>query len=396
MSERRTDSQRYDYRRPDRRRTGSSGRYGSSKDNYSYERNTRNGYYGRADRAQRGNTTASKIKTVEEMKLMMARKRRERKKRLQRRLTITAIAVLACVAAVTIIIFKGVTAEPKPSVDDTMESPETATGYPLSTGNGAGQLQENIVVNSDYFENAAFIGNAFAAGIDEYGILPLTDFYAGVDISLDNVYTTAAKNSSTAVVDQLKSKKYSKVYLSFGELEMAWDDVAQFELDYEALIDKIREYQPSANIYVIAIPPVSESASLSSAAQSIRTIKEYNNAIKKAAVAKKVYYIDSFAAIGGNYLPEGVSVDGINLNKAYYAKILNYAQKNAAIPTARDLTSEIDYDAHESDTEDTADKGDTSENTSAAGSRTAAGTATESPENEDVQPTPNVLKNNAN
>ena len=77
-------------------------------------------------------------------------------------------------------------------------------------------------------------------------------------------------------------------------------------------------------------------------------IIDFNYIILSLAVDSKIYYIDSVDALGDNkgYLPKGVSVDGINLNKAAVIDLLYYASKEAYIPNAEDL-KEISADAEE-------------------------------------------------
>lgn len=311
------------------------------------------------------------------------RKRRERERRARRRRNIALLVFFCAAIAVAVIVGRGLSESKKAVVDDppaataeaASESPYAVPAAPAPAAAAA------VTVDIDYFDNAAFVGNALAAGIDRYGILPYTDFYAGVAISLENVYTTASNNSSMAVADQLKSQKFGKLYLSFGEIELMWNDVRRFEAQYGEFLGKMKSYQPSANIYLISIPPVAETAAAAGNGYSLENIRAYNKAIKTLAAREKVYYIDSFAALGGNYLPAGVSADGVNLNKEYYTRLLAYARKKAVIP---DLSQIADSDEEEEE-EWTAweDEADTEEPDPAETGQTVG---------ETPGPTTNVLK----
>ncbi|MGN1115742.1 MAG: hypothetical protein ACI4TH_04175 [Candidatus Ornithomonoglobus sp.] len=323
------------------------------------------------------------------------RKRRERARRARRRNITIAVFLLAAIA-VAVILIKGIENGKQIKVDD----PQTAAAVEQTVQTEAAQtkgiysgIQEDVSVNADYFDNSVFIGNALAAGIDSYGILPYTDFYSGVHITLDNVYTTAANNSSLAVIDQLKSQKFSKVFVSFGESELSWGDASQFADAYEELLEKVKSYQQSANIYIISIPPVAETASAAGSGYSQRMIKAYNKELKILAAQERVYYVDSFAALGVDYLPAGVSADGVNLNKTYYAKLLNYAQTEASIPNLADI-SDDDDDEDIDRQEGTADEG-RNDNGSTQEPHTEAAEHSTGADKEPV-PTVTVLKSTGN
>ncbi len=314
------------------------------------------------------------------------RKRRERARRARRRRNIAIAVFILAAIAVAVIVIKGFKSGRQTEVDDPrITAAAEQTAQPIGAGYG---IQGDVSVNADYFDNSVFIGNALAAGIDSYGLLPYTDFYAGVHITLDNVNTTAANNSSVAVIDQLKSQKFTKVFISFGEMELSWADASKFEDAYEELLGKVKSYQQSANIYIISIPPVAETASVAGSGYSLRTIKEYNRSLKILAAQEKVYYVDSFAALGGNYLPAGVSADGVNLNKTYYAKLINYAQTDASIPSLADISDDDgeDIDSLGNTTDENSDDKDSTEETGAEQSGTV----------EEPAPTVNVLKSTGN
>lgn len=260
------------------------------------------------------------------------RKRRERMRRARNRRIFTVGVILAVLVVVLIVVLNinsdNDSAHNLNSVSTTRVSEQTAqeTRMPDSTVKPA-----EVSVKSDFYDGAAFVGNALASGIQKYGLLTNTDFYAGNLITLDNVYNTAGSNGSMAIADQLKSKKFNKIFLCFGELELAWENSREFSDLYKEFLETVKSYQQSANIYIMSIPPVSKEAS--DMGMDISRIKSYNKALKSIAANEKVYYIDSFEALSrGGYLPDGVSADGINLNKEYYAKLLNYAADKSKIP----------------------------------------------------------------
>ena len=323
------------------------------------------------------------------------RRRREREKK-EKRKRICLLLLLLMLAVVAVILIargcsnKNVSSESSendsvvsvvPSQTDTPQTPEPTEMADES-------------VNTSFYDNAVFLGNAVADGINMYGLLEGTDFYAGVTINLENAYTTSVKNTSVSVVDQLKSRKFGKVFLFFGEHELSWQDSQQFVELYKNLIADVKEYQPSANIYVFSVPPAAENiCNDGSYGITVENIKAYNKALKKLAATEKIYYIDSFAALAQQkkYLADGVSSDGINLNKSSCIKLLNYAADNAYIPDKNSI-SDDDTDDESSDSVSANTESGTVKSTAAPSKTQSASKAAEAKSSEEPEPTVNVLK----
>lgn len=274
------------------------------------------------------------------------RKKRERARRAKIRQNIALLVVLLATVVVLIITMHGCSSKSETAAPTAQENAtavpnavqQTTTDSIQPTVNGSDIAAG---VNADFFEDAVFVGNALASGVSRYGLLPLTDVYAGVSITLDNVYTTAANNSSMAIIDQLKSKKYTKVFLSFGELELAENDAQSFRDKYETLVADVKSYQSSANIYLIGIPPATQASGV-----DMTLVRDYNDAIIAIAEAERIYYVDTDYLLSGTdgYLPSGISSDGINLNMTAYAELLGYIETGAKIPSASSTNEYTDDD----------------------------------------------------
>ena len=261
------------------------------------------------------------------------RRRRERKMRDRRRAMCAVVVLLLAVIAVIVIVASKGCSEKKAAKDTAVSSTETAASEAPSSGpyKSAIDISE---VNTSFFNDSVFLGNSVADTIAMYGLLQNTDFYSSPILTVDNVYTTIVGYGNTAAADQLKSKKFSKVFLSFGEREIASDDVNEFARSYRALVEKVKSYQTNAQIYLIGIPPVDKAASDESRyGMSLDSIKKYNKKILSIATDQKVYYVNSISALGsGSYLYNGVSADGINLNRDCCIELLKYITDNAYIP----------------------------------------------------------------
>ena len=278
------------------------------------------------------------------------RRRKERQRRVRQRRNCAIIVILIAIAAVVYIFA---------NADNNNETiPAQTTPTPQPTENVIKEAYTTTLDASDistsFYKNSAFAGNALAESVEMYSILSESDFYTSVNADLENVYTLTPQGSSVSVSDQFKSKKFKKVFLVFGENELKWESSSKFKTYYADFVEKIKEYQPNAGIYLFAIPPVTEEVATSDGYITKTLIKEYNKRIKSIAVSEEVYYVDSYDALRNNkgYLPEGVSSDGINLNKAAILELLSYAQNEAYVPDDTDLASDDENQADEESEEE--------------------------------------------
>ncbi len=317
------------------------------------------------------------------------RKKRERLKRARRKRNCAIIVfVLAIISVVTIILLMSDKETGSIATDTTVEYTKApvidrtaADNYYTTT-----RTSENIKLS--FYNGSAFAGNALAETIGMYDILDNSDFYSNVNVDLENVYTMTTSGSTTSIVEQFKSKNFKKIFLSFGENELRNGNSAEFKANYRKLIEKIKEYQPNVSIYLISIPPVTaETSDANNNGISMSRIRSYNKQIKTLAVEEDLYFVDSIDALGDNkdFLPKGISNDGINLNKAAVIDLLYYAAKESYIPTRTDLAADAkEEDEEEIEIEETEEP--------SADSTTEQATLTPKKEKTEDSSTVNVLK----
>ena len=144
------------------------------------------------------------------------RRRREREKRARQRRNCMIIVIIA-IAAVILIISKGCFGGKNEVSEPVQEQADTAVQESQTSDAERYESKIDITdVNTSFFSSAAFLGNSVADSIGMYNLLKEADFYTDIMLDVDNVYTTATGYSTTAAVDQLKSKQFTRVFLSFG------------------------------------------------------------------------------------------------------------------------------------------------------------------------------------
>ena len=173
---------------------------------------------------------------------------------------------------------------------------------------------------ADPFLDTAFVGNSFVFDLKNYGLIPSADFYGRVGLTVRTVFTESVAGSTIPVIDELKAKQYKTVILVFGENELGWVYPEIFKEEYAKVIDAVRERQPSADIYVQAIFPVSAAASAKNEynTNNLR-IREYNQLLEALAAETGAGYLDPGSEMqdSDGCLPDEAAADGIHPNIQY-------------------------------------------------------------------------------
>lgn len=177
--------------------------------------------------------------------------------------------------------------------------------------------KEKAAKNNDYFTDAAFIGNSLVDGLKLFSGLTTADYYSKTGLSVYNV--------KEEVLEEMKDKKYHKVYIELGINEITFEE-DYFKRLYGEMIDEIRKIQPSTDVYIMSLLPVTAEESVSSTSFNKENIQKYNKILKTLAGEKGCYYLNVYSALvneEGN-LPSDMSWDGIHLTADGYGLWENY------------------------------------------------------------------------
>ncbi len=176
-------------------------------------------------------------------------------------------------------------------------------------------------VDESYFKDALFIGDSRLQGFGFWSGLPATYYCAtGFHIyKYDTTKVVQTENGKVPIFDAMPYDAFRKIYIKVGLNELGYGTEENFEQTYAQLIDKLREYEPHAIIYVHAILPVTAKKSETDKAHNNPNIEQRNAALKEFAKREKAYFIDAGPALSddeGNLRPEMTS-DGIHLKPEY-------------------------------------------------------------------------------
>lgn len=199
------------------------------------------------------------------------------------------------------------------------------------TANAVGNVKPSDVDQS-YFADSCFVGNSVIESMEIYELVDNADYFARIGLNVTDAAKLAMTNSNIPVIDELNNdRQYKRIFMMFGENELNWPNIETFKSAYTSLIKKAKQYQPSAQIYLLSVTPISKKAdSEQTEGVSKSAILKFNQYIEEIAKTNNVTYVDLYTALADKdgFLPEGVATDGIHFDKDYYTKCLVYIQTN--------------------------------------------------------------------
>lgn len=179
-------------------------------------------------------------------------------------------------------------------------------------------------MDDSFFARSAILGNSLAEGLRLYSNLKTLHYFSATStsvVSATKTKNTTLDNGSTGTLIQaLSQEQYDRIYIELGINEIYFN-VDYFTDIYGDMIDRIKQAEPEADIYILSILPVTKRKSDSDSVRNMARVYQYNMALRTLAAEKQCYYMDLCAMYQGEdgYLPAGWSSDGVHLYAQYYS-----------------------------------------------------------------------------
>lgn len=219
-----------------------------------------------------------------------------------------------------------VTPEPTPAV--TPEPTPTPIPYDYSM-----PVEESEAVDDAWFVDAVMIGDSRTDGMRLYSGMRDVDFlcYKGLSVFevMSDKQVIQTKDGKKGVLEALGENQYAKVYISLGVNELGYNYDQGYSDTYAAMVDKVRELQPDADIYLQMLIPINAQKCKETNQPYYVTNKQigiYNDIIRNIALEKQVYLLnvgEIFVDETGEMFYEA-SFDGVHFHKEGYKQWYEY------------------------------------------------------------------------
>jgi hypothetical protein len=216
--------------------------------------------------------------------------------------------------------------DPAPAQTPDAVPDSTPTPTPASYDYTA-PVPESSPVEDGWFSDAVFIGDSRTDGLRLYSGIRDVDFlcYKGLTVFelMEDKAVIDGDGGKLSVFQALERKQYAKVYLMLGVNELGYNNDQGFADAYGAAVDRVRQLQPDAQIYLQSIVPVNQETCQATGQPSYITneqIAVYNQIIETVAADRQVYYVDVSEALvdESGTLPADASADGIHFHREGY------------------------------------------------------------------------------
>lgn len=193
-------------------------------------------------------------------------------------------------------------------------------------------------VGDEYFSDAVFIGDSRTVSLYDYAGWEDATYYCSSGMRLDGVFGEPNRkfkdgNWKENIGDALQTKQFAKVYIMLGINDMGVGDLAYFEDLYRSVIDKIREWQPDAIIYIQGIMRVSTVRSNKGDYINNQAIIDRNEILKTFDNGRDIIYLDVNEVVcdeaGG--LTAEYTFDGVHLYAKYVYLWTDYLKEHAIV-----------------------------------------------------------------
>ena len=192
-------------------------------------------------------------------------------------------------------------------------------------------------VDESYLSDALFIGDSRTVALQMYGGLANTNFFVDTGMSIWKVMDApiANINGQTMTVDTaLQSASFNKIYIMLGINEVGTGTADTFLQQYANVVNRIKQLQPQAIIYVQSIMHVTQSKDEAGTDINNVNINERNEKLKTLADNVSVFWLDeneAFDEAGTGKLNAEYTSDGVHLKAKYISLWLNYILSHAVV-----------------------------------------------------------------
>ena len=220
--------------------------------------------------------------------------------------------------------------------DQTQQAEENSTSD-NQVESSTQQTYTFTTVDESYLNGALFIGDSRTVALQMYGGLVNSNFFVNTGMNIWKVMESqiANVNGQNMTVDAaLQVAKYDKIYIMLGINEVGTGTPDTFLQQYCVVINRIKQLQPQAVIYIQSIMHVTQSKDDANTSVSNVNINARNEKLKTLADNVSVFWLDEnevFDLAGTGKLNPEYTSDGVHLKAKYIQLWVKYLLSHAVV-----------------------------------------------------------------
>ena len=230
-------------------------------------------------------------------------------------------------------------AEPLPAAESEGEeeppAEESLPPEPPKPPEPAQPVPQTPVVADTYFDEAVFFGDSRTDGFRLYSGLDRGSYYFATGATVESVFTKEVETveGKMPLLDALAQIEAppERIFVMLGVNELGWAKSENFHDYYVALIERLRQDHPEADILVQSILPVSKLQEEKKTYVNNTRIARYNEIIRQVCGETDTPLLDVAGAVADEegFLRSDWTYDGVHLNKKGCAAWLDYLRTHA-------------------------------------------------------------------
>ena len=189
-------------------------------------------------------------------------------------------------------------------------------------------------VDEEYFADALFIGDSRTVGLYLYSPIGDATYFGCTGMSSFSTFTDTANDTGigTTLESVLTNNTFGKIYYMVGINELGSDRSNQ-EAAYLKAVNRIRELQPDATIFLMANLSVTYGRSSTDRYINRDSVTSFNQWIQTNANGYSIFYLDAnplFCDEDG-YLKADLSWDGAHVYASVYSDWSEYIMEHGIV-----------------------------------------------------------------
>ena len=232
---------------------------------------------------------------------------------------------------------------PEVGEDGTIQEPETPPEEPAKAYVLGEAVPESEAVDDSWFADAVFLGDSRTEGLQLYSGITSGTFFWEWGMSVFKADDTghrkvAVNGEKMTLMEALSTGTWKKVYVMIGINDLGYQ-ASSYQQALGKLIDRVREIQSGAVIYLQTMPPINDAMAKENGMAyyvNSENVKAFNEAIVQVAKEKQVVLVDTASCLADSQgqLMADMSSDGVHFKRAGYETWLDYLKTHTLTDAA--------------------------------------------------------------